>query len=256
MEQAKRIASPRDGKSELEEIRLYNAMVMGMQNYYCLATDISDDFNQLNHSVMTILTNRLNTEKGCRLVRKGRPLTEIKRQRYGRSKRLRYVAGTGEPIYPIGQVRRIRPRCKQRSWCSYTPEGRVGLYDNLRINVHLMLKLMRQPLGNRSIEYADNRISLFCSQWGKCAVTGKPFRSTKEIHCHHIKPRHCGGGDEYGNLILVHETIHKLIHATRRDTIMEILKVLKLNEKQIQKVNGLRKSAGLCSIYQATKSQK
>ena len=72
MEQAKRIAAPRDGKSELEEIRLYNAMVMGMQNYYCLATDISDDFNQLNHSVMTILTNRLNTEKGCRLVRKGR----------------------------------------------------------------------------------------------------------------------------------------------------------------------------------------
>ena len=256
MEQAKRIAAPRHGKSELEEIRLYNAMVMGMQNYYCLATDISDDFNQLNHSVMTILTNRLNTEKGCRLVRKGRPLTDIERQRYGRSKRLRYVAGTGEPVYPIGQVRRIRPRCKQRSWCSYTPEGRVGLHDNLRIHVHLMLKLMRQPLGNRSIEYADNRISLFCSQWGKCAVTGKPFRSTKEVHCHHIKPRHCGGGDEYGNLILVHETIHKLIHATRRDTIMEILEVLKLNEKQIQKVNDLRKNAGLCSIYQATKNPK
>lgn len=256
MEQAKRIAAPRDGKSELEEIRLYNAMVMGMQNYYCLATDISDDFNQLNHSVMTILTNRLNTEKGCRLVRKGRPLTDIERQRYGRSKRLRYVAGTGEPVYPIGQVRRIRPRCKQRSWCSYTPKGRVGLHDNLRINVHLMLKLMRQPLGNRSIEYADNRISLFCSQWGKCAVTGKPFRSTKEVHCHHIKPRYCGGGDEYGNLILVHETIHKLIHATRRDTIVEILDVLKLNEKQIQKVNDLRKNAGLCSIYQVTKNQK
>lgn len=256
MEQAKRIAAPRDGKSELEEIRLYNAMVMGMQNYYCLATDISDDFNQLNHSVMTILTNRLNTEKGCRLVRKGRPLTDIERQRYGRSKRLRYVAGTGEPVYPIGQVRRIRPRCKQRSWCSYTPKERVGLHDNLRINVHLMLKLMRQPLGNRSIEYADNRISLFCSQWGKCAVTGKPFRSTKEVHCHHIKPRYCGGGDEYGNLILVHETIHKLIHATRRDTIVEILDVLKLNEKQIQKVNDLRKNAGLCSIYQVTKNQK
>lgn len=256
MEQAKRIASPRDGKSELEEIRLYNAMVMGMQNYYCLATDISDDFNQLNHSVMTIVTNRRNTEKGCSLVRKGRPLIEIERQRYGRSKRLRYVAGTGEPVYPIGQVRRIKPRCKQRSWCSYTPEGRVGLHDNLRINVHLMLKLMRQPLGSRSIEYADNRISLFCSQWGKCAVTGKPFRSTKEVHCHHIKPRHCGSGDEYGNLILIHETIHKLIHTTRRDTIMEILEVLKLNEKQIQKVNDLRKNAGLCSIYQAIKSQK
>ena len=33
IEQAKRIASPRKGKTELEETRLYNAMVMGMQNY-------------------------------------------------------------------------------------------------------------------------------------------------------------------------------------------------------------------------------
>lgn len=255
IEQAKRIAFPREGKTELEETRLYNAMVMGMQNYYCLATDISDDFNQLNHSVMTVLTNRLNTEKGCRLVRKGRPLSEIERQRYGRSKRLRFVAGSDEPIYPIGQVRRIKPRCKQRSWCSYTPKGRIGLHDNLRINTHLMLKLMRQPLVGRSTEYADNRISLFCAQWGKCAVTGKLFRSTKEIHCHHIKPKCAGGNDKYENLILVQETVHRLIHATRKETIIQILRSLKLNEKQIQKVNELRKSAGLCSTHEAIKSE-
>lgn len=146
IEQAKRIASPRKGKTELEETHLYNAMVMGMQNYYCLATDVSDDLNQLNHSVMTVLINRLNTERGTRLVRKGRPLSEVERQRYGRSRRLRYVAGTGEPIYPIGQVRRIRPRCKQRSWCAYSPEGRIGLHDNLRINVPLMLSLIHSPI--------------------------------------------------------------------------------------------------------------
>lgn len=255
IEQAKRIASPREGKTELEETRLYNAMVMGMQNYYCLATDVSCDFNQLNHSVMTVLTNRLNTEKGCRLVRKGRPLSETERQRYGRSKRLRFVAGSDEPIYPIGQVRRVVAHSKKRSWCSYTPEGRVGLHDNLRINTHLMLKLMRQPLIGRSAEYADNRISLFCAQWGKCAVTGKPFRSTKEIHCHHITPQHAGGSDKYENLILVQEVVHRLIHATRRDTIVQIMKNLKLNEKQIQKVNELRRSAGLCSIYEATKNK-
>lgn len=256
IEQAKRIAKPRDGKSELEEVRLYNAMVMGMQNYYCLATDVSDDFNQLNHSVMIVLTNRLNTETGCRLVRKGRPLTEVERQRYGRSRRLRFVAGSDEPIYPIGQVRRIRPRCKQRSWCAYTPEGRVGLHDNLRINVPLMLSLMRQSLRGRSLEYADNRISLFCAQWGKCAVTGIQFRTTSEIHCHHIKPRQKGGGDEYANLLLVHENVHKLIHATRAETVNSLLQILTLNDKQIQKVNELRKMAGLQSIYQALKSKE
>lgn len=254
IEQAKRIASPRSGKSELEEIRLYNAMVMGMQNYYCLATDVSDDFNQLNHAVMTVLTNRLNTEKGSRLVRKGRPLAEVERQRYGRSRRLRYVAGSGEPIYPIGQVRRIKPRCKQRSWCAYTAEGRVGLHDNLRINVPLMIQLMRQPLRGASAEYADNRISLFCAQWGKCAILGIPFQNTSEIHCHHIKPKQDGGGDKYENLILVHETVHKLIHATRAETITQLLQALALNEKQIDKVNELRKAADLCTIYQTLKN--
>lgn len=254
IEQAKRIASPRREKSELEETRLYNAMVMGMQNYYCLATDISIDFNQLNHSVMTVLTNRLNTEKGTRLVRKGRPLSEVERQRYGRSKRLRFVAGSDEPIYPIGQVRRIRPRCKQSSWCAYTEEGRIGLHDNLRINVHLMIQLMRQPLKGRSTEYADNRISLFSAQWGKCAVTGVEFQYTDEIHCHHIKPKQYGGGDEYDNLILVHENVHRLIHATNAETISCLLQTLTLNEKQINKVNELRKAASLYTIFQALKN--
>ena len=249
IEQAKRIASPRKGKTELEETRLYNAMVMGMQNYYCLATDVSDDFNQLNHSVMTVLINRLNTERGTRLVRKGRPLSEVERQRYGRSRRLRYVAGTGEPIYPIGQVRRIRPRCKQRSWCAYSPEGRIGLHDNLRINVPLMLSLMRQPLKGRSMEYADNRISLFCAQ-RKCAITEVEFRKPSEIHCHHKKPKHLGGGDEYENLTLVQERIHRLIHASKAETLTSLLQSLTLNDKQINKVNELRKMAGLRSIYQ------
>ena len=254
--QAKRIAAPRKGKTELEETRLYNAIVMGMQNYYCLATDISSDFNQLNHSVMTVLTNRLNTEKGTRLVRKGRPLSEIERQRYGRSKRLRFVAGSDEPIYPIGQVRRIKPRCKQRSWCAYTAEGRVGLHDNLHINVPLMLSLMRQPLKGRNIEYADNRISLFCAQWGKCGVTGKPFQSTEEIHCHHIKPKRFGGGDEYENLILILEPVHRLIHAIHAETIACLLQTLNLNEKQSRKVNELRKAAGLGTLYQETKKHQ
>ncbi|MBQ7705152.1 MAG: HNH endonuclease, partial [Selenomonadaceae bacterium] len=49
----------------------------------------------------------------------------------------------------------------------------------------------------------DNRISLYNAQKGKCAVTGKDFEATEEIHCHHIKPKNQGGTDEYENLILV-----------------------------------------------------
>lgn len=246
-EQAKLIAKPRPDRSELEEIRLYNSMVMGMQNYYQIATHVSADCTKLNRSVMTILTNRLKTQKGSRLIDTGRKLTETERKRYGKSAMLRYVAGTDEPIYPIGYVRCKKPMNKRRKANCYTAEGRRGLHDNLRVNVGLMLKLMRSPKRD-SIEYSDNRISLFSAQWGKCAVTGREFETTGDIHCHHKIPRKVGGTDAYDNLVLVLEPIHKLIHATKPETIDFYKKVCNLNMEQMAKLNKLRQMAKLEAI--------
>lgn len=246
--QAKRIAKPREERGEFGEIRLYNSMVMGMQNYYRIATNVSIDCGRLNWSVMKVLKNRLKTQKGNRLVKAGRKLTQVEKQRYGKSGMLRYVAGTKEPIYPIGYVQCKNPMHKKRSVCPYTAEGRKELHDNLRINVALMLELMKQPLYGRNVEYADNRISLFSAQWGKCAVTGKEFTCTADIHCHHKTPRSKGGGDEYANLILVSEPVHRLIHATTQDTIQKYKQICNLNAEQLKKLNTLRKLAGNTEI--------
>lgn len=248
IEQAKRIAKPRPEKGEYGEICLYNSMVMGIQNYYRLATDISIDCNSINRAVMTVLTNRLRTQKGSRLVKTGRTLTEVERKRYGKSKMLRYVAGTEEPIYPIGHVQCINPMFKKRNICSYTADGRKEIHDNLRINTSLMLKLMAQPLHNRSAEYADNRISLFSAQWGKCAVTGREFATTKDIHCHHKTPKEKGGTDKYENLILVLEPVHKLIHAISEEAVEKYKANCNLDKSQMKKLNELRKLAGNAEI--------
>ena len=248
IEQAKKIAKPDPKRGEFGEIRLYNTMAMGMQNYYQIATDVNIDCGVLNRAVMTVFTNRLRTQKGSRLKRTGRKLTEVERKRYGKSKMLRYVAGTGEPIYPIGYVQCKNPMNKKRSVCSYTAEGRAEIHDNLRINVKLMLELMKQPLYDRSTEYADNRISLFSAQWGKCAVTGKEFAITEEIHCHHIVPRENGGTDRYDNLVLVLEPIHKLIHAKTDEAVEKYKMICNLNKEQLNKLNKLRVLAGNAEI--------
>ena len=247
-EQAKKIARPDQEKGEYGEIRLFNSMVMGMQNYYQIATDVSLDCGILNRAVMTVLTNRLSTQKGSRLQRTGRKLTEGERKRYGKSKMLRYVAGTDEPIYPIGYVQHKNPMSKKRSVCSYTAEGRAEIHDSLRINVKLMLDLMKQPLYDRSSEYADNRISLFSAQWGRCAVTGKEFAITEEIHCHHIVPREKGGTDKYDNLILVLEPIHKLIHAKTEETVKKYMLICNLDKERLKKLYELRVLAGNAEI--------
>lgn len=264
VEQAKNIARPTKGRTERDEIMFYNSMVMGIQNYYRIATNVSIDCAQINRAVMTVLTNRLKTEKGSRLVREyfknkrknkiadkqkaGRELTKIERMRYGKSAMLRFVKGSGEPIYPIGFVQHKNPMSKKRALCQYTVEGREGLHDNLRINTTFMLKLMRQPLKDRSAEYADNRISLYSAQWGKCAVTGKEFLVPEDIHCHHIKPRVAGGNDKYGNLVLVLESVHKLIHATKPETITFYMNLLNLTPLQMAKVNAYRVKAGYKEI--------
>ncbi|BDP89358.1 hypothetical protein EfmAA818_29540 (plasmid) [Enterococcus faecium] len=37
------VSSPSKGKTELEETRLYNSMVLGMQNYYQIATNVNQN---------------------------------------------------------------------------------------------------------------------------------------------------------------------------------------------------------------------
>ena len=219
--QVKRIARPRNGKTQFEEIRQYNSMVLGTQNYYRIATNVNLDCAKLNRAVMTVITNRLKGGKKA-----GRKLTPAENKRYGKSVMLRYLGD--EPIYPIGYVQFKIPKYKSN-------KAEVVKVDSIKS------KLLKQPIYARSIEYADNRISLYFAQKGKCAVTGRTFNIAGEMHCHHKVPKTKGGTDDYDNLILVTATVHKLIHATNAETIQKYLKICK---PDIEKLNVLRKLVG------------
>lgn len=248
VEQAKRIARPKEGRTEVDELRIFNSMLMGIQNYYQIATMVNVDCTTLHRAVMTVFTNRLRIHKRGRLQRQGRKLTSKEWKRFGKTKMMRYLAGTKEPIYPIGYIQHKNPMAKKRSICSYTVAGRAGLHDNLRVNMKLLHTIMRQSCRYRSAEYADNRVSLFSAQWGKCAVTGKEFQVAADIHCHHIIPKWLGGTDAYENLILVLTPIHRLVHAVHQSTINFYMEILKLNSVQLKKLNNLRSKAGLFQI--------
>ena len=120
----------------------------------------------------------------------------------------------------------------------------MEIHANLGINTAMLGAMLRQPQFGRSAEYADNRLSLYCAQYGKCAVTGQVFETLEDIHCHHKLPRSMGGRDKYHNLALVREPIHILIHATTEQTIAKYLNLLNLNKKQLAKLNKFRGEAG------------
>lgn len=246
-EQIVKLAKAGNPEEQLKELGIYNAMVMGMQNYYRIATKVSWDFKTIGRAVDITMTNRFRQETGTRLKKTGKPLTKIETIYYGKTKSIRYLDGN-KPIYPVSYVQHRSPINAKTSLNFYTQEGRARMHQPLRINTKLMCKLMRAIEPKRSAEYLDNRISLFSAQWGKCAITGREFETTAEIHCHHKIPRELGGKDEYSNLVLVHENVHRLIHAKTEATMQKYLAKLNLTQKQLNKVNKLREMAKLSEI--------
>ena len=225
IKQIKRIAHPSPQVGRLKEIFRYNAMVRGMQNYYRIATNVNLDCGKLKRALTIVIKNRLSD-----ISKKGRKLTKAEKARYGKSKMLRYLSN--EPIYPIGYVQHKIPICK----------GQKSEFEGA---VEIEIELLKQSIKDRSIEYVDNRVSLYLAQKGKCAVTGENFTSAEEIHCHHKIPKSEGGTDEYENLILVTATVHKLIHATKIETVTKYLKIC---NPDMKKLNVLRKMVGNDSL--------
>jgi 5-methylcytosine-specific restriction endonuclease McrA len=93
------------------------------------------------------------------------------------------------------------------------------------------------------MELNDNKIALIAGQQGKCYVTGNA-RHIGNMECHHKKPKHQGGTDEYNNLVWLEYNIHKLVHSTEQDTINKYLSLVRINEKGLKLVNSLRKLVG------------
>ncbi len=232
-EEVKKLAHSPDDTAQFIQLQKYNSVVAGLHEYYCIATDTADDFGKLAFSVNKQLRNRLKGD----VSRKGTLRNGFIKDKYGKSRQLRFLHE--RPIVPIGAVIQKNAQNKRKNINKYTAKGRELIHKNLAINTDAMLYLMRNPVKGRSIEYADNRISLYAAQYGKCAVTGLPME-VHDIHCHHKVPTSKGGTDEYSNLILISKAVHTIIHATSETTIKQYLNVKHFDKSNLDKLNKLR----------------
>lgn len=226
-----------------KNVSRYNSTVLGLQNYYQIATHVNPDFSRIEFILMTY---RHNSLKGV-MTNKGEPSTTYKTIYKGYNYKKQFVANTC--LFPIPAVKHKNPMGFRQVICDYTKLGREMIHTELKINVKLLRYLMENPMPNDSIELSDNRVSLYSAQNGKCAIT-KVILELGNMEIHHIKPKHLGGTDEYKNLIWVTADIHKLIHATTEETVGKYLSRVKGKEFQIDKLNKLRKKAGNCVIEQ------
>ncbi|MCU4946782.1 MULTISPECIES: group II intron reverse transcriptase/maturase [Bacillus cereus group] len=230
-------------RSKNEELRnkaiiRYNSMVIGTHNYYEIATEVNEDLAIIHRHLNIRLYNRLHVSRKGNY--KGR---DKGTKRYMKSKMVRYLNDI--PILPLAYIKHKSPKNKDTKINKYTPQGRKLIHKNQSAVPEWKIQWLREhPVISQraTVEYNDNRISLFVAQNGKCAITSEEL-ILSDMQCHHKTLWKYTQDDSYKNLILICSDVHRLIHATTPDVISGLMEKLKLNEEQLIKLNKLRKQA-------------
>lgn len=224
---------------QARKIARYNSTVIGLHQYFRIATMIAEDMGNIAYEVNACLKDHRMKR---RIKKTGVITSDFIKKEYGKSKQLRFISR--EPFLPIGYIKHKIPMMKRNVVNAYTKEGREEIHKNLStIDVGILRFLMEHPIPQRSVEYNDNRIALYCAQRGNCHVTGQEL-NPMTIHCHHKVPRLQGGTDEYKNLCLVDKEIHILIHAKDEEVISKYIHLI-TNVGSLNKLNNLREKLNL-----------
>lgn len=231
------------GNDRINAIDRYNAVVIGKQNYYGIANNVTIDFQKIHDSIRKTLKNRLKTDAKHKNAENNWQSKALK-QKFGKSKQVRWIERRA--VVPISYYKARNPMAKESVVNDYTPDGRnrINELSGKEYYSEEFVRMMLKPLEGKSALLNENRITLFTMQKGKSRISGRPL-NPNDIEVHHKVPKHLGGTGEFANLCLVTRMEHKLIHAVNENTIAKYLRNLGLNAKSLKKVNALRELAGL-----------
>lgn len=221
----------------------YNSYILGIRNYYEIASHVNVDFAEIHYQTLKTLYNRLKSIANYGTPRSPPPLYEKMFKNNFRTFTIKGIS-----LFPLADVQWKKTMTFNNNMCNYTKDGRTLVYE--KVDGYIIKEinhLLNTPYENGRVEYMDNRISKYSGQRGRCAVS-QWFLIARETHCHHIIPVSQGGTDKFNNLIIVHEDMHRLIHATRKETLKKLLSKFNLNKKQMTKLNKLRKKCNLMEI--------
>lgn len=236
-------ANVRKGIDEIKDnpipqvIMRYNSLILGVQAYYRIASAVYDDLTDIEQKLRHYRHNQLKNLGSYH----GKP-NVLYMKKYGHlHRKIMFVNGLA--LYPLNAQSHVAPKGFTQTICNYTEVGRELIHRDLRIGTGMLTYLMENIPKDMTVELADNRISRYLAQYGKCGVTKQALR-IRDMELHHITPKEFGGTDEYTNLIWVTSTVHKLIHATNSDTIRKYLSFMNLAQSELDKLNSLREKAG------------
>lgn len=223
-----------------------NSYLMGIKNYYSIATMSYIDLTDIEYKIKFIKYNRLK-----RFFKRVKP-KDLERipitfSKFNSINFKTYMLDDYILHNLTNHGYKVVQNYNQKTNI-FNQEGRTyirKLKGDVLSEIHKIVKYSQDI--QRSTEYIDNRIAKYSMQKGLCPIT-KLFLRAEDFHCHHIIPKELGGTDEFKNLVVVHKDIHKLIHAENEEIINNIKAELKLNVEQVEKVNLYRRNCNKNSL--------
>ena len=224
----------------------YNSAVRGIQNYYCIATNIYNNLTDVNYALLP--TIRIRLRDVCKMVPFRETDIEFQQKATGIRDETKIVKIGSETLLPITGVHHKSPMNFSQDVTSYTAEGRKKIHHNLETVTKTHFEALakgRDP--NETIEFNDNRISAFVVQQGNCYITGRKL-NVQDMRCFRKKPLSKGGTDKHDNIAFVEGRVFKLIFCNTVNEAKSMLNEMKLDDVRKNRLNRIRQNYGYQTI--------
>jgi len=153
-------------RAEHDAVSRFNSYVIGVHNYYSMATRACEDLNftafSVHKSLKARMRKRLKTAKQVRKRKLNYVIPEYIKVRYEKSQQLRFIDGYA--VAPIGYAKHRHPMQKRRIINSYTPEGRQAIHKALGKSIdtgvmHYLRDRRKVCVNDKKREYKKLRLS-------------------------------------------------------------------------------------------------
>lgn len=228
------------------QIARYNLAVMGMQNYYCVATNIYNNLTEVSYALLP--TTRVRFKKIAKLIPFETTSQDFQMKTTGIRPQTKIIMIVDTPLLPINGVKHKNPLNFSQDICNFTEHGRSRIHEEIALVTKGEIRILLEYKDTtKSVEFNDNRISVFIAQQGNCYITNRRHSPTDMVCIY--KNITETDRDKYQNLVFVEIPISKAILTESVEQAKMWLMNYGLSSQQKRKLNKIRANYG----YQAIK---
>lgn len=227
------------------QIARYNLAVMGMQNYYCVATNIYNNLTEVSYALLP--TTRVRFKKIAKLIPFETTSQDFQMKTTGIRPQTKIIMIADTPLLPINGVKHKNPLNFSQDICNFTEHGRSRIHEEIALVTKGEIRILLEYKDTtKSVEFNDNRISVFIAQQGNCYITNRRHSPTNMVCIY--KNITETDRDKYQNLVFVEIPISKAILTESVEQAKMWLMNYGLSSQQKKKLNKIRANYGYQTI--------